>query len=104
MLLNKSKPGEPPENPPSPPDEPPSPPDNPPTPPDTPPTLTRAEEVLGARRPQATPAPQPAVLGARRSRTGDSDMRFAYMGLLGAMAGLVLLTRKRKDQKNKDNA
>ncbi len=104
MLLNKSKPGEPPENPPSPPDEPPSPPDNPPTTPQEPPTLTPAEEVLGARRPEPTPAPQPAVLGARRSRTGDSDMRFAYMGLLGAMAGLVLLTRKRKDQKNKDNA
>ena len=82
VLLNRSKPDEPPEEPPSPPEEPPSPP--------TPPIQT----VLGARR----ETPKAAVLGARRSRTEDSNMNFTYMAILAAIAGLMLLFKKREDE------
>ena len=100
MLHNTSTPDGPPDEPPSPPDNPPSPPSTPENPPSTPsippqvPTNPPVQTVLGARR---ETAPEPAVLGARRSRTEDSNMGLAYSAILAALAGLVLLLKKREE-------
>jgi hypothetical protein len=58
--------------------------------------------VLGARRPEETPpTPEaPAVLGARRGRTDDTNNLGRYISMLGAFAAIILLlaTRRRKDR------
>ena len=79
------------------PDDPPSPPDDP-TP--TPPTPVRGQ-VLGAQRPVATD--EPAVLGARRSGTGDTTNTVGRILTIIVAAGIgftmVFIKRKKEEEK-----
>ncbi|MBQ6589044.1 MAG: InlB B-repeat-containing protein [Butyrivibrio sp.] len=93
--------------PPPPPYDPPpdNPPDNPPSTPPTPPTTptpVAAGQVLGARRDTGNGA---AVLGARRSRTEDTNnlaLRILAIVAAGAMAAGLLMTSRKKDEEQKE--
>lgn len=105
----------PPDTPDTPPETPPDTPDTPPeTPPDTPtptpvividdvsPVAQEVAQVLGARRAQITPS-GPAVLGARRGRTGDMahSPLYATLMIMGASAtalGILASSKKKKDE------